>query len=224
MLTKLVEHEEGETVSPVKDEDGRIFIDRNGRVFEAVLDYLRTGNFSPTVPRTQLVDELDYFGIRQTGAKDLGASEMSFMQNIEDIIDGWQAKVSEFLRKNFEDIEGSCRIAAVSGEVVADIVRDANLPSYFPSDLHQRLGGWRRMVPSPAQLGHSACTCTATANCAALGAVCAAETHALSRRVLCATSVTACVACVGRLHSSKRRGAQFLSQTTLKFSANWSEW
>eukprot|EP01095_Lingulamoeba_sp_RSL-Kostka_P007841 TRINITY_DN2551_c0_g1_i1.p1 TRINITY_DN2551_c0_g1~~TRINITY_DN2551_c0_g1_i1.p1 ORF type:complete len:282 (+),score=43.59 TRINITY_DN2551_c0_g1_i1:158-1003(+) len=42
-FTRLIENDENGRVPCLRDEDGYIFVDRNGRIFEIVLDYLRTG-------------------------------------------------------------------------------------------------------------------------------------------------------------------------------------
>jgi hypothetical protein len=48
-----------------RDERGFIFIDRNGRVFEVILDYLRTNRvlLNTGITREQLDVELDFYGI-----------------------------------------------------------------------------------------------------------------------------------------------------------------
>mmetsp|Transcript_11441 Transcript_11441/g.12554 ORF Transcript_11441/g.12554 Transcript_11441/m.12554 type:complete len:240 (-) Transcript_11441:99-818(-) len=66
LLTRILEHKRTETLKIVTDKKGYIFIDRNGRKFEAVLEYLRTGVFEPIPPftREQILTELDYYQIQ----------------------------------------------------------------------------------------------------------------------------------------------------------------
>src|SRR4051794_6034173 len=49
----------------MKDEEGSIFIDRNGRYFEPILNYLRTGElFIPqSMPREAIMQEADFYCI-----------------------------------------------------------------------------------------------------------------------------------------------------------------
>jgi hypothetical protein len=51
--------------------DGAYYLDRNGRVFEGVLDFLRTGIVQPppNVTFEQLMHELDYFLLLEAGEK-----------------------------------------------------------------------------------------------------------------------------------------------------------
>lgn len=51
-------------VSP-KDEKGFYFVDRNGRIFELILDYLRNGKLvvPPSTPLASVLLEMDYYGI-----------------------------------------------------------------------------------------------------------------------------------------------------------------
>merc|ERR1719419_1422988 len=44
-----------------RDNDGRIFVDRNGDNFFYILEYLRTGRISKNLECT---DELDFFGFK----------------------------------------------------------------------------------------------------------------------------------------------------------------
>lgn len=51
-----------------KNEEGRVFIDRNGKLFEYILDYLRNGEWD--IPRddslvAKLNREIKYFGLEQ---------------------------------------------------------------------------------------------------------------------------------------------------------------
>lgn len=49
----------------IDPDDETVFIDRNGRLFEYVLDFLRTGkiHLPPSVSRSALQEEFDYYGI-----------------------------------------------------------------------------------------------------------------------------------------------------------------
>src|ERR1700733_2793258 len=63
-LTLIAENESSGILTIIKDEEGFIFIDRNGRAFEPILDYLRTGELdTSTVPKSVLFRELDFYGI-----------------------------------------------------------------------------------------------------------------------------------------------------------------
>lgn len=59
MLSSLVSGDEGKTA------EDAVFIDRNGRLFEYVLDYVRTNKvyLPTTVSRAAVKDEFEYYGI-----------------------------------------------------------------------------------------------------------------------------------------------------------------
>jgi BTB/POZ domain len=65
MLTALVENELKGVVSTAKDDDGYLFIDRSGQVFEYVLRFLQTGRVSAApqigISRMDVWAELGYF-------------------------------------------------------------------------------------------------------------------------------------------------------------------
>jgi len=60
-------NDEGGRVAAVRDDDGYIFIDRNGEAFSVVLDFLRTGTLllkkHPSCSIEQLVREFDFYQI-----------------------------------------------------------------------------------------------------------------------------------------------------------------
>jgi len=64
-LTTLIENDRGDSVGCIKDEDGYLFIDHSARLFELVLDYLRTGQLTLPVyaTRRQVMSALDFYGI-----------------------------------------------------------------------------------------------------------------------------------------------------------------
>lgn len=66
-FTVLLDNDEGNGVPCLRDEQGYIFIDRDGELFRHVLNYLRTGKlFKPdTLSITQLEYELDFYQIRR---------------------------------------------------------------------------------------------------------------------------------------------------------------
>jgi len=55
------------TMKCVQDEEGCIFIDRNGAAFESVLEYLRTGNIvlPKGISRQQVVTEFDFYSLQK---------------------------------------------------------------------------------------------------------------------------------------------------------------
>lgn len=72
-----------------KDEDGRYFIDRNGKIFEYVLDYLRDGDIpSDKSLYCQLLREANFFLLDDL-IKKLEfnkSSDISFVDNLNDLI------------------------------------------------------------------------------------------------------------------------------------------
>ena len=52
--------------SPIRDDTGAYFIDRNGKHFEPLLEYLRTGvlEIPATLSRTALAREADYYMVQ----------------------------------------------------------------------------------------------------------------------------------------------------------------
>jgi len=66
-FTVLLDNDEGNGVPCLRDEQGYIFIDRDGELFRHVLNYLRTGKlFKPdTLSTVQLEFELDFYQIRR---------------------------------------------------------------------------------------------------------------------------------------------------------------
>jgi len=66
-FTVLLDNEKGDGVPYVLDEEGYIFIDRDGELFRHVLYYLRTGILSKpdNLPISQLESELDYYQVKR---------------------------------------------------------------------------------------------------------------------------------------------------------------
>jgi hypothetical protein len=64
-LTTLVENDRDGSVGCIKDDQGFLFIDHSARLFEVVLDYLRTGQLTLPVyaTRRQIMGALDFYGI-----------------------------------------------------------------------------------------------------------------------------------------------------------------
>lgn len=64
------------------DDDEPIFIDRNGRLFEYVLDFLRNNevHVPPSVSRAAVKEEFEYFGIAEGTKGDADIFENSFFQ------------------------------------------------------------------------------------------------------------------------------------------------
>lgn len=54
-------------INTLRDSEGRIFVDRNGRIFEYILDYLRSDfldiNLLPQLDKNMVKRELDFYGI-----------------------------------------------------------------------------------------------------------------------------------------------------------------
>jgi len=73
-----------------RDSDGNLFIDRNGRVFEGVLETLRTGAvvLPPGVSRLQMRHELEFFGVDVTTPDSSAAM-------LHDATAAWQKVASE---------------------------------------------------------------------------------------------------------------------------------
>lgn len=46
----------------VRDDSGAIFVDRSNRLFEVILDYLRSGS-SSAAPSLELIDEASFYGL-----------------------------------------------------------------------------------------------------------------------------------------------------------------
>jgi len=66
-LTHLVEHHKRGDISVRTDDKGYIFIDRNGDVFQVVLDFLRTNEFflTASISERQVLCELDFYQIKR---------------------------------------------------------------------------------------------------------------------------------------------------------------
>ena len=64
-LTRLLENDENGKLPCQRDDEGYIFIDRNGKLFGIILDFLRVGRlfFSNKIDPRQLQLELDFYGI-----------------------------------------------------------------------------------------------------------------------------------------------------------------
>jgi hypothetical protein len=54
------------------DSEGRYFIDRNGKFFEPLLDYLRTNilDIPPGMSRKHVLEQARFFGIKIQGGND----------------------------------------------------------------------------------------------------------------------------------------------------------
>eukprot|EP00727_Mastigamoeba_balamuthi_P005716 m51a1_g1764 hypothetical protein (238) ;mRNA; f:296194-297136 len=103
-LTLLVQNAESGKMSVARDEDGYLFIDRNGRVFEIILDYLRTGKlYRPKdIPPEQVVDEFDFYGVT-THEKAMSLCEVSHgvqPDQITQAIEKWRERARGWVDQN----------------------------------------------------------------------------------------------------------------------------
>jgi len=109
----------------VQNEKGEYLIDRSGKPFAAVLDFLRTGRFSlpPGVSEKQLEMEFDYFGlpIKETDSfyhkTSLSSKRMADML----VLKYWEKPARELYNAAKNEIYRSLEKATQSGSFVSTI-------------------------------------------------------------------------------------------------------
>jgi len=135
-----------------KDKNGEYLIDRNGRAFESVLEYLRTGRvfLAPGVTEEQLSIEFDYFQLPMTA--ELGHRDFSkqFSQPLH-----WQEEAMRLFDKVSHDIFDAIRKETIEGANYS--LRIALLPVDELYNCQGRLGpivrGNSRFVKHPSPSG-----------------------------------------------------------------------
>jgi len=98
-LTQLIKHEKEGKIGVLKDEEGYIFIDRNGKVFEIILEYLRTGTLVLSAPITQpqLDMEMEFYQIE--GHKRKFADELICYEDI------WKKIAKKWLNEHWSSMK-----------------------------------------------------------------------------------------------------------------------
>src|SRR3990167_652728 len=105
-FTLLVENDEGKRVPSLRDDEGYIFVDRDGELFRHVLNYLRTGKlFKPdNLPLAQLELELDFYQVKRAvdDRSELRKENLINTKSSGDfatfsqILDRWRSEASEW--------------------------------------------------------------------------------------------------------------------------------
>eukprot|EP01116_Phalansterium_solitarium_P007722 TRINITY_DN2058_c0_g1_i1.p1 TRINITY_DN2058_c0_g1~~TRINITY_DN2058_c0_g1_i1.p1 ORF type:complete len:221 (+),score=15.30 TRINITY_DN2058_c0_g1_i1:135-797(+) len=110
VLQTMVQRDLDQSMPSTHDEDGYLFIDRNGDVFGAILDYLRTGELDLPVgvSPTQLKREFDFYGIEYP--EPVSSTRVEFPE-----LAVWQQRAEDFLQKHAERLDAAMRHAAVIG-------------------------------------------------------------------------------------------------------------
>jgi len=111
-LTRLLEHKVSGKVPVLVDEYGYIFIDRNGKVFGCILEYLRTGVFEwpPQISRSSLLRELDFYQIPLPEPM-CNANEFFALGTLP-----YKQKAREFFASHYEDFIGILKLLLMQGQ------------------------------------------------------------------------------------------------------------
>jgi len=99
-FTALLNNIMKENWKHITDEEGYIFIDRNGAAFEAVLEYLRTGKlFVPTgIQKEHIAEEFDYYSIAEP--EELETEAFKLATHIK-----WRSMAQIFFKDYWSDIK-----------------------------------------------------------------------------------------------------------------------
>lgn len=107
MLSRMVSSD----VGAVRDDTGAYFLDRSGRLFELVLEYLRTGKLHKGKHAEALKDELSYYAIEGVGVLLSEVSDKTLRDRIEaqrgEILHKYANATQEVVRLVLEDF-ASC--------------------------------------------------------------------------------------------------------------------
>jgi hypothetical protein len=114
-LVALLENDASGKLPALRDEEGFIFIDRNGAVFGTVLEFLRTGHVfvSPPLTRQQVEVELDFYQI--AAAKAALAAEGGAGQQLRDLWAPVDREVEAFLDSNWAGLYEIIRVLFSQG-------------------------------------------------------------------------------------------------------------
>ena len=121
-FTQMLEHANSGKLTHETDEKGYIFIDRNGELFEYVLDYLRNGTLICTKKmklRKRVEKELEFYGMRNS---------LDFAKLRE--------KIGKELDKSTLVIENSIRRAMEEGKTNWELTHSTPIPD-SDSDSHR---------------------------------------------------------------------------------------
>lgn len=119
-LTKLVDNDIHRAVPCVRDEEGNIFIDRDGELFGVVLNFLRTGHLlhGPNVSQKLLKMELDFYQIPmspQQHGDEGAAAEGTADDPLGAAVMKWRLEVDELVSNIGEQIEAAVISAVEQG-------------------------------------------------------------------------------------------------------------
>lgn len=107
MLSAMVKSD----VGAIRDADGAYFIDRNGRMFEHVLDYLRTGKLR--IAKEQVESELNYYAISGIGVMLEEISDKTLVEQIEDqqceILHKYEKETKQVVEAVLQDLAETVR-------------------------------------------------------------------------------------------------------------------
>lgn len=115
-FARMLDNNDGGRIKSETDEEGYIFVDRNGKTFEDVLDYLRNGEIltETGTKRCKVEREIDFYGIGTEKEKGDDASRPGemFFSTCKEL----RAKVAKELDRNKEAIEKSIQKSVDDGK------------------------------------------------------------------------------------------------------------
>jgi len=136
LLTLMLDNK-AKGLPSLEDDEGYLFIDRNGTVFEVLLDYLRTGTITlpSNVSAQQVLNEADFFLIAVPSNK----LSKPIITEVGELLDGtlWNQHVQTFLELYWKGIEeqivkniawGFTQITLIISEMKNEPESTANVP------------------------------------------------------------------------------------------------
>ena len=123
-LTLLISNNDEQKMLTSHDDEGFIFIDRDGELFRYVLNYLRTGRyFKPTNITDEEVDlEFDFYQVKRLNFSSSNPNPNDSPQlqldikNFTSILENWRKEATEWFEKYKELILQEISLAAQNGD------------------------------------------------------------------------------------------------------------